>query len=141
MTVCQELLPPQIHMLLSSRTTPPLTLGRLRVNRQLFEIDEGDLRLNALEIARYFSELMQRPLLPEEVQLLEQRAEGWIGGVQLAALLLQKHAGMGEVLNAFTGQHRFVYRYLFEEILAHQPPEWEAFLVQTSLLSRLNASL
>ncbi|EFH80105.1 LuxR C-terminal-related transcriptional regulator [Ktedonobacter racemifer] len=134
-------LPPQIHVLLSSRTTPPLTLGRLRVNRQLFEIDEGDLRLNALEIARYFSELMQRPLLPEEVQLLEQRTEGWIAGVQLAALLLQKHAGMGEVLNAFTGQHRFVYRYLFEEILAHQPPEWEAFLVQTSLLSRLNASL
>ncbi|BCL83197.1 LuxR family transcriptional regulator [Ktedonobacteria bacterium brp13] len=134
-------LPPQIHVLLSSRTTPPLTLGRLRVNRQLFEIDEVDLRLNVPEIARYFRELMQMPLLHEEVQLLEQRTEGWVAGVQLAALLLQKHTGMGEVLNAFTGQHRFVYRYLFEEILAHQPPEWEAFLVQTSLLSRLNASL
>ncbi|BCL83763.1 LuxR family transcriptional regulator [Ktedonobacteria bacterium brp13] len=134
-------LPPQIHVLVSSRTTPPLTLGRLRVNRQLFEIDEGDLRFNAQEITRYFSELMQRPLRDEEVHLLEQRTEGWVAGVQLAALLLQKHTGMGEVLHAFTGQHRFVYRYLFEEILAHQPPEWEAFLVQTSLLSRLHASL
>ena len=134
-------LPPQIHVLVSSRTTPPLTLGRLRVNRQLFAIDEGDLRFNAQEIARYFSELMQRPLLDEEVHLLEQRTEGWVAGVQLAALLLQKHTGMGEVLHAFTGQHRFVYRYLFEEILAHQPPEWEAFLVQASLLSRLHASL
>jgi len=99
-------LPPQIHVLVSSRTTPPLMLGRLRVNRQLFEIDEGDLRFNAQEIACYFSELMQRPLLDEEVQLLEQRTEGWVAGVQLAALLLQKHTGMGEVLNAFTGQHR-----------------------------------
>jgi ATP/maltotriose-dependent transcriptional regulator MalT len=134
-------LPPQVHVLVSSRTTPPLTLGRLRVNQQLFEIDEGDLRFNAQEIARYFSELMQRPLLDEEVKLLEQRTEGWVAGVQLASLLLQKHTSMREVLNAFTGQHRFVYRYLFEEILAHQPPEWEAFLVQTSLLSRLNASL
>lgn len=133
--------PPSLHLFVASRADPPLPLSRWRVRGQLVEVRAGDLRFTVEEAATFLNEGMGLTLTAAEVAALEARTEGWIAGLQLAALSLQGRDDVGRFLEAFTGNHRYVVDYLGEEILQQQPPESQTFLLDTSILERLTASL
>ncbi|HZG66655.1 MAG TPA: hypothetical protein VEZ12_07915, partial [Herpetosiphonaceae bacterium] len=132
-------LPPQLHLVIASRADPPLALSRLRARGQLTELRAHDLRFTLEEAAMFLREVMGLVLGVEEVAALEARTEGWIAGLQLAALSMQDRSGeqMATFIEAFTGSHRFVVDYLVDEVLARQPPHLQTFLLQTSILERL----
>ena len=136
-----EHLPPHMHLVISSRADPPLPLARLRARDQLLELHEVDLRFTIAETALFLNETMGLPLSPEQIAALETRTEGWIAGLQLAALSLRGREDLSGFVQAFTGSNRFVFDYLTDEVLARQPENIQSFLRQTSVLERLNASL
>ena len=136
-----EHLPPQIHLIIATRSDPPLPLARLRARGHLTELRAAELRFEAAETGAFLAEVMGLRLLQEEVTTLQTRTEGWITGLQLAALSLQGRADVASALAAFTGSHRFVLDYLSEEVLSRQPAEVQTFLLQTAMLSRLSGSL
>lgn len=136
-----EHLPPQMHLVIATRADPPLPLMRLRARGQLTEVRATDLRF-ALDEARAFLEIVMRLDLPADaLAALEQRTEGWIAGLQLAALSLQGRSDVAAFLRAFTGSHRFILDYLTEEVFSRQPPEMQSFLLATSILERLSGPL
>jgi LuxR family maltose regulon positive regulatory protein len=104
-----------MHLIISSRADPPLHLARLRARDQLIELYESDLRFTATEAAAFLNEAMGLSLTPEQIATLETRTEGWIAGLQLAALSLRRHEDLSSFLEAFTGSHRFVLDYLTDE--------------------------
>ena len=134
-------LPRRMHLILSSRADPPFHLARIRARDQLIELRESDLRFTRAEAAQFLNETMGLPLTPEEIAALETRTEGWIAGLQLAALSLRGREDLSGFVRAFTGSHRFVFDYLTDEVFARQTESIQNFLVQTSILERLNASL
>ncbi len=138
-------LPPQVSLVLTSRTGPPLSLARLRVRRQLHEIRQADLRFSPDEAAAFLNQVMGLNLAAEAVQALETRTEGWIAGLQLAALSLQARADdadrVAEFVRAFSGSHRYVIDYLVEEVVEQQPVHIRDFLSQTAILERITAPL
>jgi LuxR family maltose regulon positive regulatory protein len=143
LTFLVEHLPPQLHLVIASRADPPLPLSRLRARGQLTELRAHDLRFTADEVATFLSEVMGLTLSVEDMAALEARTEGWIAGLQLAALSLRDRpdAQQAEFIEAFTGSNRFVVDYLVGEVLARQPPHLQTFLLQTSILERLCGSL
>ncbi len=134
-------LPPCLHLCLSSRVDPPLPLARLRARGQLVEIRDMDLRLSNEEAAGFLKEIMGLSLSEAEVRRLEQRTEGWIAGLQLAALSTRRHADVSAFIRAFTGSHRLILDYVQEEILEPLPQAQQRFLLYTSVLERMNAEL
>jgi LuxR family maltose regulon positive regulatory protein len=134
-------LPPGMHVVLISRANPPMPLGRLRVQGQLTEIREVDLRFTPDEAAAFMKDVMGLELSSAEIVSLEARTEGWIAGLQLAALTVQDRADRGERIAAFTGSHRHLIEYLVHEVMARQTEEVRTFLLRTSILERFNASL
>jgi len=136
-----ENLPPQIHLVIASRMDPPWPLARYRARNQLFEIRGQDLRFGNEEVAEFLNRTMGLALSAEDVQALEARTEGWIAGLQLAALSMKGRSDVGSFVKAFTGSHIYVAEYLIEEILQQQPEEVQTFLLKTSLLEHLSASL
>ena len=130
-------LPPQLHLILTTRADPPLPLTRLRVRGQLTELREADLRFTAYEAAAFLTELMGLPLSADDVAALEARTEGWIAGLQLAALAMRDHSDLAGFIRAFTGSHRFVVDYLAEEVIDRLPWHLQTFVLQTSVLERL----
>ena len=140
-TFLLEHLPSQMHLILASRADPPLPLARLRAQGQLCEVRTGDLRFEAAEVNTFLHGVMGLNLPPESIAILERRTEGWIAGLQLAALSLRGRADMSRFLAAFSGSHRYVLDYLSEEVLAHQPAEVQQFLLHTCLLERLSGPL
>jgi LuxR family maltose regulon positive regulatory protein len=130
-----------MHLVLLTRADPPLALARLRASNQLTEIRAEHLRFNAEETSQFLHQVMGLKLTREQVGALEGRSEGWIAGLQLAALSLQKQEDLDGFVSAFTGSHRYIVDYLAEEVLDRQPPAIRAFLLETSLLDRMNASL
>jgi len=135
--------PPRIHLLISSRTIPPLSINNLRVKRQVTEIHLDDLRFNRDEIKAFFNRTCERCLTETEIAEIEKRTEGWAACLQLAALSL---AGLSleqthQYISAFTGSNRYVWEYLIEEVYSHFPLEIQDFLKKTSILRRLNVSL
>jgi LuxR family maltose regulon positive regulatory protein len=134
-------LPPQLHLVLASRADPPLPLARLRARGLLTEVRTADLRFNATEVETFLQEAMGLKLPAEAIATLERRTEGWIAGLQLAALSLQGRSDVSAFLAAFSGSHRYVLDYLSEEVLARQPPQVQQFLLQTSILERLSGPL
>ncbi len=134
-------LPACLHLLLASRSDPPLALARLRAKGQVVEIREPELRLRGEEAARFLTEVMDLSLSEEEIGRLEQRTEGWIVGLQLAALALRRHPDVSAFLQAFTGSHRLILDYVHEEILEPLPKDQHRFLLQTSVLERMNADV
>ncbi len=134
-----EHLPPQLHVMIASRVDPPLQLARLRVRGQLVELRAQDLRFTPDEAASFLQETMGLPLTREDVAALDARTEGWIAGLQLAALSLRDrpHAQRTQFIDAFAGSNRFVVDYLMDEVLARQPPHLQRFLLQTAILERL----
>jgi LuxR family transcriptional regulator, maltose regulon positive regulatory protein len=136
-----EHIPPHMHLVISSRSDPPLPLARLRARDQLIELHENDLRFRRVEAATFLNETMSLPLTSEQITALETRTEGWIAGLQLAALSLRGREDVSGFVQAFTGSHRFVFDYLTDEVFARQTESIQSFLLQTSILERLSASL
>jgi LuxR family maltose regulon positive regulatory protein len=134
-------LPPQMHLLIASRADPPLSLARLRARGHLLELRAHDLQFTPEEAAAFLNDVMRLGLSPGDVAELEARTEGWITGLQLAALSLQGHGDPRAVVQTFTGQHHFVFEYLMEEVLGRQPERVRHFLQATSVLERLSGSL
>jgi LuxR family maltose regulon positive regulatory protein len=130
-----------MHLVFATRADPALPLARLRGRGQLTELHAADLRFTSSETAAYFNETMALHLSAEHVAALEQRTEGWIVGMQLAAISLQGHENVADFIRAFSGSQRYVLDYLTEEVLIRQPQEIQEFLLQTSILDRLNGSL
>lgn len=135
--------PPRLHLVLVTREDPPLPLARWRVRGQMTEIRASDLRFTEEEATTFLNNTMGLALAAVDVAALEQRTEGWIAGLQLAAIALQSTA-QGDASNfiaAFSGSHHYVIDYLVEEVLRQQEEEVRAFLRETAILERLNASL
>jgi LuxR family transcriptional regulator, maltose regulon positive regulatory protein len=133
--------PPNLHLIIASRSDPRLPLARLRARGELLELRARDLRFNEEETAVFFTQTMGLTLRPEWIAALEQRTEGWITGLQLAALSLQGRADKQTFIRDFTGSQRFVVEYLVEEVLQRQPESLQHFLLETSILHRLCAPL
>jgi LuxR family maltose regulon positive regulatory protein len=136
-----EHLPPQIHLVIASRADPALPLARLRGRGELVEIRAADLRFTPDEAAAYLNGVMGLALTAQDVTALEGRTEGWIAALQLAALSMQGRDDIAGFLAGFAGDDRYIVDYLVEEVLQRQPEEVRGFLLQTSILSRLNGSL
>jgi LuxR family transcriptional regulator, maltose regulon positive regulatory protein len=136
-----EHLPPQIHLVIASRTDPPLPLARLRGRGELAEIRAADLRFTPGEAAAYLNEVMGLVLTAADVAALEGRTEGWIAALQLAALSMQGREDAAAFIDGFAGDDRYVVDYLAEEVLQRQPEHVQHFLLQTSILDRLSGPL
>src|SRR6266508_1072047 len=134
-------LPPPLHLILTTRADRPLPLTRLRARGQLTELRAADLRFTAEETAAFLTEVMGLPLSMDDVAALETRTEGWIAGLQFAALAMRDRTDHASFIAAFTGSHRFIVDYLAEEVFVRQPQHIQAFLLQTSILDRLCGAL
>ncbi len=134
-------LPSQLHLVITSRADPPLSLARRRARRELTEIRTADLRFTTQEAAEFLNTYMGLGLSAEDVTALESRTEGWIVGLHLAALSLQGRTDKHDFVAAFAGDNRYIADYLVEEVLWRQPPPIQAFLLQTSMLDRLSGPL
>jgi LuxR family maltose regulon positive regulatory protein len=137
-------LPPQMHLVIASRMDPSLPLSRLRAGGQMTEIREDDLRFSPDETNTFLDKVMGLNLSPEKVAALETRTEGWIAGLQLAALSMQGLRRSDEVadfVNRFTGSDRYIQDYLADEVLQQRPKGTKDFLLQTSILDRLSGPL
>lgn len=134
-------LPPQLHLVIISREDPMLPLHRLRARGQMTEIHAKDLRFTVDEAALFLNQTMGLHLAPNDIAALEQRTEGWIAGLQLAALSIRDVADAGEFVAAFAGDDRYVVDYLIAEVLDSQPPHIQDFLMRTAILHRFTASL
>ena len=134
-------LPPQIHLAIASRADPTFLLGRLRSRGELVEIRAADLRFTPGEAAAYLTGVMGLTLTEQDVVALEGRTEGWIAALQLAALSLQGRDEPAAFIAGFAGDDRYIVDYLLEEVLQRQPEPVGEFLLQTSILDRLNGPL
>ena len=132
-----EHLPPQMHLIIATREDPHLPLARLRARDQLGELRAADLRFTPSEAAEFLEGAMGLSLSEDNIAALEERTEGWIAGLQLAAISMQGHKDATSFIESFTGSHRFVLDYLVEEVLGQQPESVQAFLLRTSILERL----
>jgi LuxR family transcriptional regulator, maltose regulon positive regulatory protein len=136
-----EHLPPGLHLVLASRSDPPLPLARLRARGQLAELRTDDLRFTAEEAAALLRESAAPGLPDAAVTALVARTEGWAAGLQLAALSLQGRSDIAGFVAAFSGSHRFILDYLTQEVLDGQPEQVREFLLETSVLERLSGGL
>ncbi|MBG6215111.1 LuxR family maltose regulon positive regulatory protein [Cryobacterium sp. CAN_C3] len=136
-----EHLPPQVHLVIASRSDPALPLARMRVRRQLLEIRADDLRFSAIEAQEYLGEVMGLTLTHADVAALDGRTEGWIAALQLAALSMQGRDDLAGFIAGFAGDDRYIVDYLLEEVLQRQPDGVQNFLLHTSILGRLTGPL
>ena len=132
-----EHLPPQLHLVLITRSDPPLPLSRLRAQGQIVEIRAHDLRFAVSEAGQFFQQVMDLPLSDEETRALDERTEGWVAGLQLVALSLKGRHDRADRIAEFTGSHRFIIDYLTEEVLNQQSDAVREFLLATSILERV----
>ena len=137
LTFLIEHLPPQMHLVIATREDPDLPLPRLRASDQLTELRATDLRFTASEAAEFLNQVMGLSLSAEDLAALEARTEGWIAGLQLAAISMQGQKDTTSFIKSFTGSHHFVMDYLVEEVLQRQPERIQMFLLRTSILNRL----
>jgi LuxR family transcriptional regulator, maltose regulon positive regulatory protein len=134
-------LPACLRLVVASRADPPLPLARLRARGQLAELREGDMRFSPQEAAALLCSAVGAELPEAAVAALAERTEGWVAGLQLAALSLQGHGDPVGFVAGFSGSHRYVLDYLAEEVLDRQPAEVRSFLLETSVLERLSGPL
>lgn len=135
--------PAHMHLVVSTRSDPPLPLSRLRGRGQLFELRTDDLRFSTQEISALLNQVMRLHLPSESIAALEARTEGWIAGLQMVALTLQGRSTqeVARFIDNFTGSHRYILDYLTDEVLLQQPESVQTFLLQTSILDRFTSSL
>src|SRR5437667_843470 len=141
LTYLVEHLPPQMHLVIATREDPQLPLARLRARSHLTELRAADLRFTASEASAFLNQVMGLNLSAADIARLSDHTEGWIAGLQLAALSMQGHQDVPGFIRAFAGDHRYIVDYLVEEVLQRQPEPVRSFLLQTSILDRLNGSL
>jgi LuxR family transcriptional regulator, maltose regulon positive regulatory protein len=132
-----EHLPARMHLILSTRADPPLPLSRLRARGEMAELRAADLHFTPGEAATFLHRVMGLELSAEEVAELETRTEGWIAGLQMAALAMRDRADVPGFIEAFTGSHRHILDYLVEEVLDQQSEGTRTFLLETSVLGRM----
>jgi len=132
-----ENLPPQMHLVIATREDPQLPLARYRARSQLMELRVADLRFSFSETADFLNQVMGLKLTEHDIAGLEARTEGWIAGLQMAALSMQGIEDTDSFVQSFTGSHHFVLDYLIEEVLQKQPDNIQAFLLQTCILERM----
>ncbi len=130
-----------MHLVITTREDPSLPLPRYRARGQLTELRAADLRFTPEEAGAFLNQMMNLNLSAENIAALETRTEGWIAGLQLAALSMQGREDIASFIQAFTGSHRFVLDYLVEEVLQHQSEHIRSFLLQTAILDRFCAPL
>ncbi len=130
-----------MHLLITTREDPQLPLARYRARDQLTELRAADLRFTPDEAAAFLNQVMGLELSAEDVTSLETRTEGWIAGLQLAALSLQGREDVTGFIRAFAGDNRYIVDYLVEEVLQRQPEHVRNFLLETSILDRLSGPL
>lgn len=136
-----EHLPPQLHLVMATRQDPLLPLGRLRAQDQLTELRAADLRFSNEEAADFLNRLMGLNLCPKEIAELETKTEGWIAGLQLAAISMRGNKDIQGFIRSFQGSNRLVLDFLIEEVLNRQGKKIQDFLLQTSILERLTGPL
>jgi LuxR family maltose regulon positive regulatory protein len=134
-------LPPNALIVISGRVDPPISLSRYRGSGQMIEIRSNDLRFTELEARKFLNELKGLDLLPEHIMALLSRTEGWITGLQMAAISMQGRDDIHEFVSAFSGSHHYIIDYLVDEVMSRQSEEIQAFLCQTSIMNRFNASM
>jgi LuxR family maltose regulon positive regulatory protein len=141
LTFLLEHLPPQMHLVIATREDPQFPLARLRARCQLTELRAADLRFTPAEAAEFLNQMMGLSLSAENIAALEARTEGWVAGLQLAALSIQGRSDAANFIKSFTGSHHFILDYLVEEVLQRQPEHVRNFLLQTAILDRLSSPL
>jgi len=137
LTFLLEHLTPQMHLVIATREDPHLPLARLRARGQLTELRAADLRFTPAEAAEFLNQMMSLNLSDEDIAALEARTEGWIAGLQLAAISMRGYPDAASFIKSFTGSHHFVLDYLVEEVLQQQPESVQTFLLRTSILDRM----
>ena len=141
MAALLDRLPSHVHVVISTRVDPDLPLPRWRVRGELVEIRAADLRFTADEAAAYLNDVAGLGLAEEDVAVLEQRTEGWVAALQLAALSIRGHEDVRGFISRFAGNDRYIVDYLVEEVLQRQPADVREFLSQSSVLDRLSGPL
>ncbi|HZD11508.1 MAG TPA: hypothetical protein VE553_09210, partial [Candidatus Binatia bacterium] len=134
-------MPPCMHLVILTRVDPPIPLARLRAVRAMTELRQADLQFDVEEATAFLNDLMRLDLSAEDIAALDVRTEGWIAGLQLAALTLQDQVDKHGQIAVFSGSHRHVVDYLAQEVMSRQSREVQLFLLRTSILERFNASL
>jgi LuxR family transcriptional regulator, maltose regulon positive regulatory protein len=144
-------LPPQLHLVLTTRADPPLGLARRRARMEMVEVRAADLRFTREESLAFLNSFLELDLPSGDVEVLLRRTEGWVAGLQMAGLAMQSLSGLPaeggpqeelhEFIMSFAGDDQYIGDYLVEEVLQHQPEAIQSFLLQTSVLERFNAEL
>jgi len=134
-------LPPQMHLVIATREDLNLPLAGMRGRDQLTELRATDLRFTPAEATEFLNRAMGLDLSTEDIAALDMRTEGWITGLQLAAISMQGRKDVSSFIQSFTGSHRFVLDYLIEEVLEQQSESIQTFLLQTAVLGQLTGSL
>jgi len=133
--------PDRMHLVIITREDPLLPIARLRSQGQVCEIRQDDLRFTESETASFLQQMMKFNLSQKDMRALHLRTEGWVAGLQLAALSMQGQPDLSEFIDTFTGSNRYILDYLFEEIYSRQTSETQEFLVKTAILQRLTPEL
>ncbi len=133
--------PTTLHLVIVTRSDPPLPLARLRARGQIVELRAADLSFTEAEAAQFLNGVMDLDVDAESVAALEERTEGWIAGLQMAALSMQGREDVSGFIEAFAGTHRFIMDFMLEEVLARESEETRTFLLQTAVLTRLTGPL
>jgi LuxR family maltose regulon positive regulatory protein len=141
LTVLLEGLPSNLHLFISTRVDPPLPLARLRNQDQLVELYSPELRFSLEETRLFMDRALSKPLDQADLEALSSRTEGWVIGLQMAALALHNCQDIPGFIRDFTTSNRFILDYLLEKVLQRQPPQVQSFLLQTSVLDRLSGAL
>jgi LuxR family transcriptional regulator, maltose regulon positive regulatory protein len=141
-----EKMPENVHVIIATRIDPPFPLARMRTSEQVLEIRTRNIQFTRDEINDYYKDVMGMQLSQEDLAILEGCTEGWAAGLQMAALAMQSLDIYNsflrkQFLHSFQGSQRYIMDYLLEEVLNNQSPEVRRFLLITSILDRLTASL
>ncbi len=137
-------LPAMLHLVILTRSDPPLPLARLRAHDDLYELHAADLRFSMAETRAFLQQALSFPLSPASIERLEARTEGWVTGLRLLALALQGHKDsedLERMLATISGSHRHIMEYLVADVLSSQPVSLQDFLLHTAFLNRLTGSL
>jgi LuxR family maltose regulon positive regulatory protein len=141
LTFLLENLPSQLHVVITTREDPPIPISRLRSQGQLNELRAVKLRFSTDETTELMNQVMGLNLSVENIRALNTNTEGWVTGLQLAAISMQGRTDVDNLIKSFTGSHHLVIDYLVEEVLIQQPEHIRDFLLKTSILNRLSGSL
>ncbi len=136
-----EHLPPNFHLIISTRVDPPLPLARLRASHDLCELRDTHLRFSQEEMVTLLQRVMHLQVTTKVLEQLEVLTEGWITGIQLVILASHEQGDLQQILEKLAGNHHYVTNYLIEEVLTHQPEPIQTFLLQTAFLDRFTYSL